>query len=101
MTLCSLADCAVPAYVVNIAGPDVLRVRDVCERLGSILDKEPRFTGAETDDALLNNGAAGHDRYGRPSVSVDQMLNWIADWVRRGGPSLGKPTHFESRDGRF
>ena len=29
------------------------------------------------------------------------MVQWIADWVMRGGESLGKPTHFESRDGRF
>jgi hypothetical protein len=29
------------------------------------------------------------------------MLRWIADWVMRGGASLGKPTHFESRDGKF
>jgi hypothetical protein len=29
------------------------------------------------------------------------MAEWIADWVRRGGESLGKPTHFESRDGRY
>ncbi len=101
MTLCALADCTVPANVLNVAGPEILRVRDVCEQLGAILNKVPRFTGTETDDALLNNGAAAHARYGRPRISVDQMLHWIADWVRRGGASLGKPTHFESRDGRF
>jgi hypothetical protein len=25
----------------------------------------------------------------------------VAAWVRRGGRSLGKPTRFEVRDGRF
>jgi hypothetical protein len=29
------------------------------------------------------------------------MLAWIADWTRRGGANLGKPTHFEARDGKF
>jgi hypothetical protein len=29
------------------------------------------------------------------------MIGWIADWVRRGGETLDKPTHFEVRDGRF
>jgi hypothetical protein len=29
------------------------------------------------------------------------LIAWTADWVARGGSSLDKPTHFESRDGRF
>jgi hypothetical protein len=29
------------------------------------------------------------------------MIGWTADWLRRGGASLGKPTHYEVRDGRF
>jgi hypothetical protein len=32
---------------------------------------------------------------------VAQLIEWTADWVRRGGATLGKPTHFESRDGSF
>ena len=30
-----------------------------------------------------------------------QLIAWIADWVSRGGATLGKPTHFEVRDGKF
>ena len=29
------------------------------------------------------------------------MIDWVADWVARGGASLGKPTHFETRDGKY
>jgi hypothetical protein len=25
----------------------------------------------------------------------------VADWVSRGQPGLGKPTHFETRDGKY
>jgi hypothetical protein len=28
-------------------------------------------------------------------------VEWIAHWVRNRGRNLGKPTHFESRDGQF
>jgi hypothetical protein len=78
-----------------------LRVRAICERLAEILGKPPRFVGREGTDALLNNGSAGHQRYGAPRVDVERMLRWVADWVRRGGATLGKPTHFEVRDGKF
>ena len=30
-----------------------------------------------------------------------RLVDWVADWVARGGRSLGKPTHFEATDGRF
>ena len=66
-----------------------------------MMNKPVRFTGAEADDALLSDASEGLKRYGQPRVSIDQMMAWIADWTMRGGPLLGKPTHFESRDGKF
>lgn len=101
MTICALADCSVPEFTINIAGPEILRVRDVCERFGKLLGMTPRFNGTEADDALLNDGSEGRRRYGEPRVSADRLIEWIADWVARGGESLGKPTHFETRDGQF
>jgi hypothetical protein len=34
-------------------------------------------------------------------VSVAELLDWTAEWVRRGGALLDKPTRFEVRDGAF
>ncbi len=101
MSLCAFAHVAVPPFVVNLAGPEVLSVRRVAEALGRFLDKPPRFEGKEADDALLSNGQRGHRLFGYPRVGPHQMMEWIADWVRRGGASLDKPTHFEVRDGNF
>lgn len=39
-----------------------------------------------------------------PDVSPDPstaLIEWVADWVKRGGRSLDKPTHFEALDGTF
>jgi nucleoside-diphosphate-sugar epimerase len=101
MSLCALADAASPALILNVAGPERLRVRQVCQQFGELLGKAVRFTGTEAADALLNNGQEACRRYGAPQVSAGQMIRWIADWISRGGASLGKPTHFEVRNGKF
>jgi nucleoside-diphosphate-sugar epimerase len=101
MAIQALADAASPPFVLNVAGAEILRVSEVAERFGKIMGPEPRFTGVESSDALLSDGRMGHQRYGRPKVTSEEMIGLIANWVSRGGASLGKPTHFEARDGRF
>jgi nucleoside-diphosphate-sugar epimerase len=101
MTLEALQHATCPPLVLNIAGPEFLRVRDVCEQFGRLLNKPVRFTGTEAPDALLSNGQRAFELFGRPTVTAEQLIHWTADWVSRGGESLGKPTHFDSRDGQF
>jgi len=101
MAIASLRHAATPPYVVNIAGREELSVRGVCEALAQRLGRSVRFSGTEAPDAILSNGSRGWADLGAPTVTLDQLLDWTADWVARGGGSLGKPTHFESRDGRF
>jgi hypothetical protein len=90
-----------PPLMVNVTGPETLSVRRISEGLGQLLGKVPRFAGSESPNALLANSARATGLFGYPRVGVPQMLRWIADWVSRGGESLGKPTHFEARDGKF
>lgn len=97
----SLAMASSPSSVLNIAGADMLRVRDIALEFGKRWNKPVELTGVEAPTALLNNGSLCHEHYGAPSVSWRQMLDWTADWIERGGRSLGKPTHFEVRDGMF
>jgi len=101
MTLRALDHAATPPLVVNVAGPDRLSVRQIAGEFGRLLDKPVRFTGTEAADAFLSNGRLGYELLGRPRVSAEQMVRWIADWQLRGGPTLGKPTHFQTRDGKF
>jgi nucleoside-diphosphate-sugar epimerase len=99
--LCAFAHVASPPLVVNIAGPELLSVRRLGEQIGRLLGMPVTFTGSASADALLSNAQLGHCLFGYPRVGVAQMLQWVADWVKRGGALLGKPTHFEARDGKF
>jgi nucleoside-diphosphate-sugar epimerase len=90
-----------PPWIVNVTGPEVLGVRAVCERLGQVMNKPVCFTGTESDTALLSNATRAVERFGPPHVSAELLIDWVADWVMRGGRHLGKPTHFESRSGQF
>jgi nucleoside-diphosphate-sugar epimerase len=99
--LAALAHTASPPRVLNLAGPELLSVRRVAEAFGLLFGKPVVFEGEESADALLSNGQLGHRLFGYPRVGAGQMIHWIADWVRRGGETLGKPTHFEVRDGKF
>ena len=100
--LASLARAAAPEpFVVNVAGPETLRVADLARALGERLGVEPDFTGAEGADALLSNASRMRELLDHPLLPVGTLLDWVASWVRGGGPVLGKPTSFERRDGRF
>lgn len=90
-----------PARPWNLTAPGVLRVREVAERLGALLDREPVFSGTESGSAFLNNPDRLCAVLGAPPTSLDRILRWTAHWVKNDGPTLGKPTHFEVRDGAY
>lgn len=90
-----------PARVVNVSGTKTLSVRWLATELGARLGRTPVFEHEEATDALLSNASLMQSLSGTPEVSVAQMLDWTADWTRAGGAQLGKPTHFDARDGKF
>jgi nucleoside-diphosphate-sugar epimerase len=101
MALQSLAYAEAPARILNLTGPEVLGVREVAKRLADLMGLPVSFEGRESTQALLNDAREAFRLFGQPSVGADLLLQWVAEWVKTGGASLGKPTHFESVDGRF
>jgi len=101
VALRALGHCAVPPFVLNLTGPETVSVRRLAERLGELLGRKPTFTGVEGETALLSDASLCRRMFGPPTVSLEEMTVAVADWVRRGGRSLGKPTHFEEREGNF
>ena len=101
MTLRCFDHVSTPPLAINVAGAEKLSVRRVAERFGQLFDKPVRTTGVEAPDALLSDSRYGHELLGRPLVTEEKMILWIAEWLKQGGESLHKPTHFQTRDGKF
>src|SRR5699024_9393528 len=97
----SLTLCDVPSRVLNITGPETVSVRWLAEWFGKKLGEDPILEGAEEDNALLGNAAESHELFGYPKVSLLQMMDWTVEWLKVGGETLGKPTHFQERKGVF
>ncbi len=93
----SLNYAATPAVPLNITGPDTLKIREVAQAFGNRFGIKPTITGTEEKVAWLNNASKSHAMFGPPEVSLDQMIEWVATWLERGGATLNKPTHFEAR----
>jgi nucleoside-diphosphate-sugar epimerase len=92
---------AVPPFVINVTGRERIAVRALAERLAVLLERPLRLVGEESPDALLSDASRSMRLFGEPAVTLDDMIPWVAAWTRSGGALLGKPTHFETRDGRF
>ena len=93
--------CQSPPAILNVTGPETVAIRQLAKKFGALFQIEPVFENIEADTALLSNASRCHRLFGYPAVSLQQMIEWIGHWVKIAGPTLAKPTHFETRDGRF
>jgi nucleoside-diphosphate-sugar epimerase len=96
----SLAHCDTPTSPLNLSGPKI-SIRAVAQGLGKRLGIQPILQGREAPTAWLVDCTEAFRLFGQPTVNLDTMLDWTADWVSHGGTSLGKPTHYEARDGKY
>ncbi|HUV12556.1 MAG TPA: NAD(P)-dependent oxidoreductase [Acidobacteriota bacterium] len=93
--------CDVPAEVLNLTGQETLSVRTIVTELGKRFRITPVFEGEEQPTALLSNATRCSELFGPPKVELSEMLDLMVHWIRIKGPTLGKPTKFEVRDGSF
>jgi nucleoside-diphosphate-sugar epimerase len=96
-----LAHCNTPTSPINVSGHEILAVRDLAAQFGKLFGKTPVITGKEEPTAWLTNTSQAVKLFGLPVVDTAQLIAWTADWVARSMPSLGKPTKYEVRDGRY
>jgi hypothetical protein len=96
-----LAHCDTPTSPINVSGHEILAVRDLAAKFGARFGREPVIVGSEEPTAWLTDTSQAAELFGLPVVDTTQLIKWTADWVARSMPSLGKPTKYEVRDGRY
>jgi nucleoside-diphosphate-sugar epimerase len=101
MAIRSLHHCETPSRILNITGPETISVRWLAEEFGKMLRKVPVFRNEEQSTALLNNAAESFRLFGYPRVPLKRMIEVLAAWVKQGGKTIDKPTHFQERKGQF
>ncbi|MCU0898537.1 MAG: NAD(P)-dependent oxidoreductase [Burkholderiales bacterium] len=97
----SLAHCTSPTSGLNVSGPSATSIRSLAMAFGQRFGVEPRFAGREAETAWLVNTEEAQRLFGQPAVTLETLIDWTAEWVTSGKPSLGKETHYEVRDGNY
>jgi hypothetical protein len=95
------ARCDVPAFPVNVTGPEAMSVAEIARRFGARFRRDPLLVGITAPDALLSDTQLAQRLFGPPTVSTSRLIEWVGAWLQAGNPTLGRPTKFEVRDGRY
>ncbi len=91
-----------PCEILNVTGPETAGVEATAILMGKLMDKPVKFQVEKPGELnYLNNAGKMFRLFGYPRVSLDELIRLQAEWIRNGGPSIGKPTHFEVNNGKF
>lgn len=90
-----------PGVPLNVTGPEILQVRLIALKLGKHLEKKVLFEESHSGPSYLSDASRSLELFGEPEVKPDQMIKWVAHWIRNRGATLDNPTHFEVTDGQF
>lgn len=96
-----LAQTTTPTSPLNISGPEIASVREIAIAFGRFFNREPIFTGEPQSRMWLVNTKEQQRLFGQPTVPLEKLIEWTADWVGNRRASLGKPTRFEVADGTY
>jgi hypothetical protein len=97
----SLLHTFVPPAKLNVTGPETISTKWAANEFAKRFQKKALFTGEEGNRALLSNSAKMASLMGYPAVSLETMIDLVAEWIMAGGDAIIAPTHFETTDGKY
>ena len=97
----SLLHCCAPPFVLNVTSSRSYSVRWLADQLADEMSLNPAFVGQPGESALLSDASRCAAMFGPSPIEIEQLIRWVARWVRSGGAVLNKPTHFEAKEGKF
>ena len=98
--LLCLLQCSNPPAIFNVTGPEQVCTKYAANRLAEYLEIQVSYTG-EAGNVYLSNSAKATALFGKPGVDLETLIKWQANWIQKGGRSLGKATKFEKTDGKY
>ena len=94
--------CGTPCGILNVTGPKTISVEETARRMAEIMDKDVHFLKETSGDLnYLNNSSKMCELYGNPRFTTHELIVMQAEWIKNGGISIGKPTHYEVSNGKF
>ena len=91
-----------PRKILNVTGPELESTEKTAIEMGKLLGKEVSFVSEKAGDLNYLNDASQMIRlFGNPRYTLEEMIQMQAQWIKNGGISIGKPTHFEVSNGKF
>jgi len=96
-----LGHTASPPRILNVTGSEKLSVRALATEFARRLGRDAIIVGEEAPTAWLADASQSIALFGPLETAVEKMVEMISDYVIGGGKLLGKPTHFEARNGQF
>ena len=98
----SLELCSAPCKILNVTGPETISVEETARRMAKLMDKDAQFLKENSGDLnYLNDSSKMCELFGNPRFTAQELIVMQAEWIKNGGISIGKPTHYEVSNGKF
>lgn len=101
MAIRSLLHCESPAKILNVTGPETVSIKWLAEQFGTAFGIGPKFIGETQNTAFLSNASGAHKIFGYPRITLREMIEITAFWIKEGGTVFNKATHFQERRGKY